>query len=259
MRKVCVVTAGAKGIGAAIARKAGAAGFDVAVNYLSSRREAEMIAAEIEKAGGRAIAVQADVTDEAAVVDMFAAVDKALGPVTALVNNAGGAKIVLGPDGRAIADASRADIDRILALNVTATVLCAREAIKRMSTKRGGAGGTIVNVSSDCGRRGGAVARKDGAPGIVLYGAAKAAVDGFTLGLATEVAPEGIRVNAVRPATIVTEAHDADGPAHYERMGRMIPLGRPGRPEEVADVVLFLSSEGSSFMTGAFVDVTGGR
>ncbi len=259
MGKVCVVTAGARGIGAAICRKAGTAGFDVAVNYLTSRQEAEMIVGEIEKAGNRAIAVQADVTDEAQVSDMFATVDRKLGPVTALVNNAGGAKIVLGPEGRKIADVSGRDIERILALNVTSTVLCAREAVRRMSTARGGDGGTIVNISSDCGRRGGAVARKDGAAGIVLYGAAKAAIDGFTLGLATEVAAEGIRVNAVRPATIVTEAHAADGPGHYERMGRMIPLGRPGRPEEVADVVLFLSSEGSSFMTGAFVDVTGGR
>jgi NAD(P)-dependent dehydrogenase (short-subunit alcohol dehydrogenase family) len=128
-----------------------------------------------------------------------------------------------------------------------------------MSTARGGPGGAIVNISSDCSRRGGAVARKDGAKGIVLYGAAKAAVDGLTLGLATEVAPEGIRVNAIRPATIVTEAHEADGPEHYARMSAIIPLGRPGRPSEIAEVALFLLSDRSSFMTGALLDATGGR
>jgi NAD(P)-dependent dehydrogenase (short-subunit alcohol dehydrogenase family) len=259
MRKVVVVTAASRGIGAAICRLAAAEGYDVAVNYLTSRDAAEKVAEDCRAAGARAIAVHADVTDEAEVEAMFAEVDRELGPVTGLVNNAGGAKIVLGEAGRRIDATSAEDVRRIFDLNVTSTILCSREAIRRMSTARGGPGGTIVNISSDCSRRGGAVARKDGAKGIVLYGAAKAAVDGLTLGLATEVAPEGIRVNAIRPATIVTEAHEADGPEHYARMSAIIPLGRPGRPSEIAEVALFLLSDRSSFMTGALLDATGGR
>lgn len=254
-----IVTAASRGIGAAVARTLAAAGYDVGVNYLSSRDAAERVAADCRAAGVRAVALHADVTDEAAVEAMFREADAALGPLVGLVNNAGGAKIILGEDGRRIDATSADDVRRIFDLNVTSSILCAREAVLRMSTARGGSGGAIVNISSDCSRRGGAVARKDGAKGIVLYGAAKAAIDGLTLGLATEVAPEGIRVNAVRPATIVTEAHEADGPEHYERMSRMIPLGRPGQPSEIAEVVLFLLSDRSSFVTGAFLDATGGR
>lgn len=254
-----LVTAGSRGIGTAICRTLAAAGYDVAVNYLTSRDAAEKVAEDCRASGVRAVAIKADVTDEAEVEAMFAVADRELSPLAGLVNNAGGAKIILGDSGRRIDETSADDVRRIFDLNVTSTILCSREAIRRMSTAHGGQGGAIVNISSDCSRRGGAVARKDGAKGIVLYGAAKAAIDGLTLGLSTEVAPEGIRVNAIRPATIVTEAHEADGPEHYARMSTIIPLGRPGRPSEIAEVALFLVSDRSSFMTGALVDATGGR
>ncbi|WP_108660223.1 SDR family oxidoreductase [Acuticoccus kandeliae] len=259
MSGTILVTAASRGIGAAIAKAAAAAGYDVAVNYNTSKEAAERVAEACRAKGVKAVAIKADVTDEAEVEAMFAEADGALSPLVGLVNNAGGAKILLGEHGRRIDESSAADIRGILDLNVTSTILCSREAIRRMSTAHGGAGGAIVNISSDCSRRGGAVARKDGAKGIVLYGAAKAAIDGLTLGLSTEVAPEGIRVNAVRPATIVTEAHEADGPEHYARMSTIIPLGRPGRPAEIADVVLFLLSDRASFVTGALLDATGGR
>ncbi len=259
MSKVAVVTAASRGIGAEACRVLAREGYHVAVNYLSSREAAERVAQDCRDHGVRAVAIRADVTREAEVEAMFRQVDAELGRVTALVNNAGGAKIILGEHGRAVADASAADIEAMLALNVASAILCAREAIRRMSRTGGGSGGAIVNISSDCSRRGGAVARKDGVPGLVLYGAAKAAIDGLTLGLSTEAAPLGIRVNAIRPATIVTEAHEADGPEHYARMGRIIPLGRPGQPSEVAETIAFLLSDKASFITGALVDVTGGR
>ena len=259
MRPVAIVTAGSHGIGAGICPVLGRNGWDVAVNYNTSRAAAEEVAAAVREAGGRAIAVQADVTDEAAVVAMFRQVDAELGPIAGLVNNAGGGKIVLGPDGARVEEATVAQMHGIMALNVVSTMLCTREAVRRMSTRHGGRGGSIVNISSDCARRGGPTSRKATAEGLVLYAAAKAAVDGFTLNAAVEVGGEGIRINAVRPATVMTPAHDVDGPGHYERMGRIIPMGRPGRPEEIAEVVLFLLSERSSFVTGAFIDATGGR
>jgi NAD(P)-dependent dehydrogenase (short-subunit alcohol dehydrogenase family) len=259
MERVILVTAGSRGIGAAICRKAGSEGYKVAVNYNQSPAEAEKVVADIRKAGGEAVAVRADVMKESDIVAMFAEIDRRLGPVTALVNNAGGGKVVLGPDGCTTADATQAKIEAVMALNFTSTVLCTREAILRMSTKRGGKGGAIVNISSDCARRGGPTSRKNGVPGLVLYAAAKAAVDGFSLNVAVEVAPEGIRVNVIRPATIMTPAHDVDGADHYANMAKLIPLNRPGRPEEIADFALFLLSEKAGFATAAFVDVTGGR
>lgn len=259
MRPVLLVTAGSSGIGQAICRAGAAAGYDVAVNYHNAEATAEGLVQEIRAGGARAIAVQADVTSEADVVRMFGRIDEELGPVAGLVNNAGGGKIALGPDGCLTVDATTDIIAAVFALNVTSAILCAREAIKRMASSRGGAGGSIVNISSDCARRGGPTHRLDGAAGLVLYSAAKAAMDGFTLSLATEVAREGIRVNAIRPATIRTAAHDVDGPDHYARMSTIIPMGRPGRAEEIADVAVFLLSGKSSFMTGAFLDATGGR
>ena len=259
MEKVIVVSGGSRGIGAAICARAAEDGYAVAVNYKSSGDKAEKLADAIRQKGGRAAAIHADVRKEDDVVRLFNAVDHQLGPVTALVNNVGGGKI--GPEKRGyrIADVDKGVIDAIFDLNVASTILCSREAIRRMSTKSGGAGGAIVNITSDCGRRGGPVARKDGVGGIVLYGSAKAAIDLFTLGLAVEVAEEGIRVNAIRPATIVTEAHDTDGPDHYKNMARLIPLSRPGQPREVAEAVLFLLSDKASFITGTHLDVTGGR
>jgi len=259
MEKVILVTAGSRGIGAAICRRAYTEGYRVAVNYHQSKAEADSVIADIRAAGGVAVAYRADVTREDEVEAMFAAIDKDLGPVTALVNNAGGGKVSLGPKGARVDEASRAQMDAVLALNLMSTMMCAREAIKRMSTKHGGKGGAIVNISSDCGRRGGPTSRKNGVGGLVLYSAAKAAVDGFTLTLAVEVADEGIRVNAIRPATIMTPAHDVDGADHYANMAKLIPLGRPGRPDEIAEFAMFLLSDKAAFATAAFVDVTGGR
>lgn len=260
MSGIVLVTGGSRGIGAAICRLAASEGYKVAINYNASGGAAEALVAEIGAAGGEAIAVHADATKEADVIRMFEEIDRRLGPLTALVNNVGGSRFPAAPKGNQLVDSPMAQIAGIIALNFTSTVICSREAVRRMSTKRGGKGGNIVNVSSDCARRGGPPYRRDGVKNLVMYGATKAGVDAFTLGLATEVAEEGIRVNAVRPATIITEAHAADGGAeHYERMSRLIPMGRPGQPKEVAEVVLFLLSNRASFVTATLVDVTGGR
>ncbi|MBX3578543.1 MAG: SDR family oxidoreductase [Rhizobiaceae bacterium] len=260
MGGVLLVTGGSRGIGAAICRGAAEAGYAVAINYNSSPDAAEALAKEIVAKGGKAIALKADVTQEPDVVRMFEEVDQKLGRLTALVNNAGGSRFPAAPTGNQLVDSPMIQIDGIIALNLTSAAYCSREAVKRMSTGLGGTGGAIVNVSSDCARRGGPPYRKDGVKNLVMYGAAKAGMDALTLGLSTEVADQGIRVNAVRPATIVTEAHAADGGAgHYERMARLIPMGRPGQPSEVAEAVLFLLSDKASFITAALVDVTGGR
>jgi NAD(P)-dependent dehydrogenase (short-subunit alcohol dehydrogenase family) len=192
--------------------------------------------------------VQADVASEADVVRLFETVDRELGPVSALVNNAG-----VVDRGMRVADMSAARIARMFAINVTGSFLCAREAIKRMSTRQGGKGGAIVNLSSIAARLGGAGEYVD-------YAAAKGAIDSFTVGLAREVGPEGIRVNAVRPGIIRTEIHMASGdPARVERIGATAPLERPGEAIEVARAILWLLSDEASYMTGALVDVTGGR
>lgn len=258
MSEVLLVTGGSRGIGASICKLGAKAGYAVAVNYNQSREAADALVHSIDDSGGNAIAVQADVMNDDDVKRMFRETAEQLGKVTALVNNAGGGKIN-GKSAGAIIDSTAEAVDYLLAHNLAATINCSREAIKQMARSRGGNGGAIVNISSDCARRGGPPYRKDGVRNIVIYGAAKAGVDAFTLGLATEVAEEGIRVNAVRPATIVTEAHDTDGSDHYERMSRLIPLGRPGQPEEVAETVLFLLSQKASFITAALLDVTGGR
>jgi len=248
MGKVMLVTGASRGIGAATARLAAARGYAVCVNYLRQRDAAEAVVAAIARAGGRALAAGADVASEADVARMFDAAEKALGPVTALVNNAG----ILERQMR-LEDMDLARLNRVLAANLTGTFLCSREAVRRMSTRRGGAGGAIVNVSS--------MAARLGAPGeYVDYAAAKGAVDALTVGLAKEVAGDGIRVNAVRPGLIYTDIHASGGePGRIERLKESVPLKRGGQPEEVARAILWLASEEASYVTGSFIDVSGGR
>jgi NAD(P)-dependent dehydrogenase (short-subunit alcohol dehydrogenase family) len=245
MSGVMIVTGGGRGIGAATARLAAARGYAVCVNYRKDRAAAERLAADL---GGKAIAVSADVAEEADVVRLFDTVDRELGAVTALVNNAG--IVDLATRVEAITGAR---LQRMFAVNVVGSFLCAREAVKRMSRARGGKGGTIVNVSS--------IAAKLGGPGeYVDYAAAKGAIDTFTIGLAKEVGRDGIRVNAVRPGIIRTEIHRSSGdPGRLERIGAAAPLGRPGEAEEVARVIVWLASDDASYMSGALVDVSGGR
>jgi len=241
--KVMIVTGGGRGIGAATARLAAERGFAVCVNYRQDKEAAVSLAQEIE-----GIAVQADVSQEADVVRLFEETDRALGRVGALVNNAG----IVDRSVR-VEQITAARLARMFAVNVTGSFLCAREAVKRMSKRHGGAGGAIVNVSS--------IAAKLGSPGdYVDYAASKAAIDTFTIGLAKEVGAEGIRVNAVRPGIIRTEIHAVSGdPARVERIGQTAALQRPGEPEEVARAILWLVSEEASYLTGAIVDVSGGR
>ena len=246
--RVLLVTGGSRGIGAAVARLAASRGYAVCVNYRSRQDAADAVVAAIVAAGGRGVAVAGDVGVEADVVRLFAACDGALGPVTALVNNAG----ILETQMRVEAmDAAR--ITRILATNVVGSFLCAREAVRRMSTRHGGRGGAIVNLSSGAARL--------GAPGeYVDYAASKGAVDTFTIGLAQEVAQEGIRVNAVRAGYIYTEMHASGGePGRVDRVKAFVPMRRGGQPDEVAQAVLWLLSDEAAFTTGSFVDVTGGR
>jgi NAD(P)-dependent dehydrogenase (short-subunit alcohol dehydrogenase family) len=242
---VVVVTGGGRGIGAETARLAAERGYKVAVNYRENRDAAVAL---IKTLKGKAIAIQADVASEPDVVRLFETVDGELGPVTALVNNAG-----VVDRGTRIVDMTAARIARMFAINVTGSFLCAREAVKRMSTRLGGKGGAIVNVSSIASRLGGAGEYVD-------YAAAKGAIDTFTIGLAKEVGPEGIRVNAVRPGIIRTDIHIASGdPARVERIGVTAPLQRPGEAVQVARAIVWLLSDEASYMTGALVDVTGGR
>jgi NAD(P)-dependent dehydrogenase (short-subunit alcohol dehydrogenase family) len=248
MDQVMIVTGGARGIGAATALLAAQRGYAVAINYQKNQQAADALARRIIDAGGKAIAVQADVGSEADVVRLFHSVDRALGRVSALVNNAG-----IVDRGMPVAQMDAGRIQRMLAVNVTGSFLCAREAVKRMSTRHGGPGGAIVNVSSIAARLGGAGEYVD-------YAASKGAIDTFTVGLAKEVGPEGIRVNAVRPGIIRTDIHLSSGdPARVQRIGVTAPLQRPGEAEEVARAILWLLSEEASYMTGALVDVTGGR
>ena len=245
---VAMVTGAGRGIGAATAKLAATRGWAVCVNYLKNRDAAEAVVRDIEKAGGRAVAIAADVSSEPEVVRLFKACDDALGPVSALVNNTG----VLERQIR-VEDIDADRLKRILTTNVVGSFICAREAVRRMSTKRGGKGGAIVNVSS--------AASRIGSPGeYVDYAASKGAIDSFTLGLSKEVAAEGIRVNAVRPGVIYTEIHASGGePGRVDRVKGSVPMQRGGRPEEVAEAILWLMSQESSYCTGIFIDVTGGR
>ncbi|MBI3526045.1 MAG: SDR family oxidoreductase [Betaproteobacteria bacterium] len=248
MKKVLLVTGGSRGIGAAIARLAARDGYAVCISYLRNREAADAVVGEIAKAGGKAIAVAADVSAEGDVMRLFKYVDDAYGPVTALVNNAG---ILEGQSRVEHMDAAR--LTRIFATNVIGSFLCAREAVRRMSTKNGGAGGAIVNISS--------AAARLGSPGeYVDYAASKGAIDTLTTGLAKEVAAEGIRVNAVRPGIIYTDIHASGGePNRVERLKESVPMKRGGQADEVARAVVWLLSEEASYSTGAFIDVSGGR
>ena len=239
-----IVTGGGRGIGAATARLAAEQGYAVCVNYLKDKDSAVSLAKHFKKA----IAVQADVSSEADVVRLFEETDRSLGRVTVLVNNAGIVDL-----GMRVEKITAARLQRMFAINVTGSFLCAREAIKRMSTRQGGRGGAIVNVSS--------IAARLGGPGeYVDYAASKGAIDTFTVGLARELGGDGIRVNAVRPGIIRTEIHASSGdPGRLERIGATAPLARPGEAEEVARAILWLASDAASYVTGAILDVAGGR
>lgn len=248
MQKVTLVTGASRGIGAATALSLAKKGHAVCINYRSQSVAASAICKEVTQMGGKAIAVKADVSVEQEVIDLFEQIDDQLGTLTGLVSNAA----ILLPQSRLVEmDAKR--IDKILSTNVTSSFLCAREAIKRMSTKTGGLGGAIVNVSS--------AAARIGAPGEYIdYAASKGAIDTLTKGLSLEVAAEGIRVNAVRPGFICTDMH-ADGgePGRVDRVTPAIPLQRGGTAQEVADPICWLLSDEASYVTGSFIDVAGGR
>ena len=243
-----IVTGGSRGIGAATASLAAARGYAVCVNYRADHQAAARVVEDITAGGGRAIALQADVGSEEDVLRLFDRASASLGPLTALVNNAGMLETQM-----RVADMSAARLERVFRVNVIGAFVCAREAVLRLSRARGGGGGAIVNVSS--------AAARLGAPGeYVDYAAAKAAVDTFTIGLAQEVAAEGIRVNAVRPGVIYTDIHASGGePGRVDRIKASVPLRRGGRPEEVARAILWLLSDDASFTTGAILDVSGGR
>lgn len=246
--QVMIVTGGSGGIGGATARLAARRGYAVCVNYLRRRHGAEEVAGAIEKSGGRAVAVRADVSVEPEVVRLFETTERQLGRLTALVNNAATIEPQMRLDSM---DAAR--LHRMFATNVIGSFLCAREAVRRMSLRHGGLGGGIVNVSSGAARW--------GSPGEYIdYAATKGAIDTLTIGLAKEVAEEGIRVNAVRPGFIHTDLHGKGGePERVDRVKALVPMQRGGEPEEVAAAILWLLSSEASYITGTIVDVSGGR
>ena len=246
--RTVLVTGGSRGIGAAAALRCAEAGYAVAVNYTSDAKAAQAVVERIAAAGGRAVAMQADVADEAQVVALYARIDRELPPLAGLVNNAGVVDLPARVD---TMDGAR--LQRMFAINVFGSFYCAREAVKRLSTKHGGRGGAIVNLSS--------AAARLGSPGqYVDYAAAKGAIDVFTIGLAKEVATEGIRVNAVRPGIIETDIHASGGiPDRAKQMAPLVPMQRAGSADEVAQAIVWLLSDASSYTTGAVIDVTGGR
>lgn len=248
MTDVLIVTGGSRGIGAATAQLAAARGYAVCLNYVHQHEAAESVVVDIKTNGGRAMAVQGDMAVEADVMGLFEACEHGLGPVTHLVNNAG----ITGPACR-VEDLKLDVLRRVMDVNVIGYFLCAREAIRRLSTKHGGKGGAVVNVSSRASVIG-------GANEWVHYAASKGATDTFTIGLAREVAAEGIRVNAVNPGLIETDIHAAAGQSdRLQRLAPGIPLGRLGKAEDVAEVILFLLSDAASYVTGTCVDIGGGR
>jgi NAD(P)-dependent dehydrogenase (short-subunit alcohol dehydrogenase family) len=246
--KVMIVTGAGRGIGAAVAELAGKRGYAVCVNYARSRDAAETLAAGITAGGGKAVAIQADVSVESEAKRLFADVDRALGRVDVLVNNAG----IIGRQCRVDEMDARLLAD-VFAANTFSTFYCTKEALRRMSTKHGGRGGAIVNISSVAARHGGLAAETH-------YAASKGAIDSFTVGLAKEIGTEGVRVNAVRPGFIVTAIHEVHGgEATARAVGPTVPIGRVGQPAEVAELVLWLASDAASYMHGAIIDVSGGR
>ena len=244
-RRVMVVTGGSRGIGASVARLAAVAGYDVAVNFVKNEKAAGAVVKAVEAAGARSAAFRADVGDDTQVKRMFAEIDAKLGPVRVLVNNAG----ILGS--RRVEDMNEESLQEIFRANVFSMYYCSREAVRRMSTKHGGKGGVIVNMSSVASRLGGLA-------GGSHYAATKGAIDSFSLALAKEVGGEGIRVNTIRPGLIETEIHDVHGGMN-EQLARSVPLGRSGTADEVARTVLWLASDDASYVHGAIIDVAGGR
>jgi NAD(P)-dependent dehydrogenase (short-subunit alcohol dehydrogenase family) len=248
LKRVLLITGGSRGIGAATALLAAQDGWAVAVNYANNQAAANQVVQAIAQAGGQAIAVQGDVADEAQIARLFATVDQQLGRVTGLVNNAGVVDVTA-----RVEDMSWQRLERMMRINVLGTFACAKEAIRRMSTRHGGQGGVIVNLSS--------AAARLGAPGqYVDYAASKGAIDTFTMGLAKELATENIRVNAVRPGVIDTDIHASGGlPNRARDLASQIPMQRPGTAEETAQAIVWLLSDKASYVTGSCLDVAGGR
>ncbi|MEI7374292.1 SDR family oxidoreductase [Dickeya chrysanthemi] len=248
MQNITLITGGSRGIGRATALRLARQGHCIAISYLRQYHQAQRVVEEITALGGKAIAIQADVADEQQIVALFANIDRELGPLSGLVNNAG----ILRPQAR-FEELDAARLNAMFAANITGCFLCAREAIKRMSHRHGGRGGAIVNVSS--------AASRLGAPyEYVDYAASKGALDSMTKGLSLEVAAEGVRVNAVRPGFIYTDIH-ADGgePGRVDRLSQAIPMQRGGQPEEVANAIAWLLSDEASYVTGSFIDLAGGK
>jgi NAD(P)-dependent dehydrogenase (short-subunit alcohol dehydrogenase family) len=248
MDRVAIVTGGSRGIGRAAAIGAAARGFRVVVGYATNKAAADEVVAKIEASNGKAIAVKCDVGNERDILALFKAADD-FGVLGALVNNAG----IVGKSGVRVDEMSAERIQQMMAINVTGSILCAREAVKRMSTKHGGKGGVIVNLSS--------VAAKLGAPNTYVdYAASKGAIDSFTIGLGHEVAGEGIRVAAIRPGLIDTEIHASGGePDRAHRLSHMVPMKRVGTAEEIANAIVWLMSDEASYVTSTILDVSGGR
>lgn len=243
-----LITGGSRGVGAATARLAAAQGYDVAISYVANESAALEVVADIEALGRKGIAVRADSADPEQVAELFSAVDRSFGRIDVLVNNAG----VLAKQSR-MEDLSFERMQRIFAVNALGPILCAQQAVKRMSLRHGGTGGVVINISS-------ASARLGSPNEYVDYAASKGALETFTIGFAKEVAREGIRVNCIRPGHIYTDMHASGGePGRVDRVKESIPMGRGGQPEEVARAILWLASADASFVTGTFLDVTGGK
>ena len=246
--RVAIITGGSRGIGRATAIAVAARGFRVVVGYASNQQAADEVVSQIEASNGKAIAVKCDVAEERDILELFKAADR-YGTLGALVNNGG----IVGKSGVRVDEMSAERIQRVMAVNVTGSILCAREAVKRMSTRHGGKGGVIVNLSS--------VAARLGAPNTYVdYAASKGAIDSFTIGLGYEVAGEGIRVAAIRPGLIDTEIHASGGePDRAHRLAHMVPIKRVGTAQEIANAIVWLMSEDASYVTSAILDVSGGR